>query len=555
MQELARGLQRIDGRSYKAYKELEGRRFDFPHFELVVDHVQADPFAAPSRMRGLVPTRYAALPEWAVRTPDRLRAARDFLVRSFHAACRSERDLAIDGGRQTVLDRSACLVTSEGVEFRFTVRLPAAGRRILGRQARGLLVDRLPRIVDRSVLPAEIDLEAMERHCRVVEDQVALRSALPEAGLVAFVANGSLLPRRSGVDDRPRAEAIAVESPPSLEHTLQTPNSGPVSGMGVPTGITLVVGGGFHGKSTLLRAIAAGVYDHIPGDGRERVVSDPTTAKIRAEDGRAVSGVDISAFIDRLPDDTPTESFSTQLASGSTSQAAALVEALETGASLLLLDEDTSATNFMIRDRRMQALVPRESEPITPFVDRVPELRDRLGISTVLVMGGSGDYFDHADTVIQMDSFKPRDLTEQTRAIAKTHHTGRLEEHTVGLELPRPRKLAPGSLNPERKPGRTRIQARGLDTLVFGRTEVDLRAVDQLEHASQVRAIGWIMVQLAGQQPPKVDPRPLIEEMCRRLTEGDWHWLTGRPDGDLVVPRPHEVMAALNRLRGVEFAD
>jgi predicted ABC-class ATPase len=553
MQGLASSLQRIDGRSYKAYRDLEGSSFAFPDFRLVVDHVQGDPFAAPSRLRVMVPAQRAALPSSALSTAERRRATRDFLARRFHNAGRAEPDIVIDVGGQTVLDRSACLITADGVELRFTVRLPAAGRRILGRQARRLLVDRLPPIVAQSALADNLDLVALDRHCRVVEDQVALRQALREAGLVAFVANGSVLPRRSGVDDRPLADSIVFSAPPSLEVTMDAPNAGAVTGLGVPGGITLVVGGGFHGKSTLLRAFESGVYDHVPGDGREHVVSESSAVKIRAEDGRAVTGVDISSFIDLLPDNTPTHSFSTELASGSTSQAAALVEALEAGATLLLLDEDTSATNFMIRDRRMQALVAKESEPITPFVDRVRELRDRVGVSTVLVMGGSGDYFDHADTVIQMDSYLPRDVTAQAQTIAGAHQTGRLEERSTELELPRARILSPHTLKPERKPGRTRIQARGVDTLVFGRSEVDLRAVEQFEHPSQVRVVGWIMAHLAGQSSSAIDPCPLIEEMLQRIAGGDWKWPSGRPDGDLALPRIHEVMAALNRLRGVEF--
>jgi predicted ABC-class ATPase len=227
--------------------------------------------------------------------------------------------------------------------------------------------------------------------------------------------------------------------------------------------------------------------------------------------------------------------------------------AVEAGASTLLLDEDTSATNFMIRDQRMQTLVHTSQEPITPFVDRIRELRDQLQISTVLVMGGSGDYFDHADTVIQMDAYRPVDVTDRVRSIARNHPTGRLEEYSTELQPRRPRLLSPSTLDPERKPGRVRIQARRRDTLVFGRGEIDLRAVEQLPDASQLRAIGWILVRLwrCGRDP--LEPVPSIVETLDRISNGDWDVLTGRPDGDLALPRVHEVMAALNRLRGVEF--
>jgi len=549
MESLARTLEHIDGRGYKAYKEIQGKRFRFDGFDLVVDHVQGDPYAAPSRLRARLPLDVAALPESALASPARRRATRDFLARAFRAAARSEPEIAIDAGAQTVLDRSACLVDSEFLELRFTVDLPGAGRRILGLKARSLMCDRLPQIIAAATLGSELDLEALERHAAVVEDQEALRAALADAGLVAFVGNGASLPRRSGIDDRPLDEPVVFESPPSLEVGLQTPNAGEVRGMGIPRGITLIVGGGFHGKSTLLRAAESGIWDHVPGDGREHVVADPAAVKIRAEDGRAVHAVDISAFISHLPGDRGTTSFSTDLASGSTSQAAALVEALETEASVLLLDEDTSATNFMIRDERMQALVAKESEPITPFVDRIRELRDELGVSTILVMGGSGDYFDHADTVIQMDAYLPRDVTAEAREIATSHTTGRRDERDSELTATNPRRLDPRSLRPERRPGRWKIGARGVDTLIFGRSDVDLRAVEQLEDPSQIRVIGWLMGRLSEERGGSVEPQPRIDEMIERLSRGDWDWLTDRPDGDLALPRRHEVMAALNRLR------
>jgi len=554
MRDLEAILHRIDGRGYKAYKEIEGRRFRFENFDLLVEHVQGDPYAAASKLRALVPAKIAALPASALASPARRRATRDFLARTFRVAAGPHREITIDAGRQTVLNRSACLIDAEAVELRFTVDLPGAGRRILGRKAASLLVDLLPGIINNSALASNLDLEGLEHHAATVEDQEAARTALTDAGLVAFVANGAVLPRRSGIDDRPLSDGVKFLSPPSLEVTIETPNAGPVRGMGIPHGITLIVGGGFHGKSTVLRAVEAGIWDHIPGDGRELVVSDPDVIKIRAEDGRAVHAVDISDFISHLPGGRGTSSFTTDLASGSTSQAASLVEALEAGATALLLDEDTSATNFMIRDRRMQALVAKASEPITPFVDRIRELRDELGVSTLLVMGGSGDYFDHADVVIQMADYLPRDVTIDARRIAADLATGREEEREVELlEPPEPRRLLSSSLNPERRPGRWKIQARGLDILVFGRSDIDVRALEQLQDPSQLRAVGWILGRLSEWREVEIEPLALIEDMLARLRAGDWDWLTGYPDGDLATPRAHEVMAALNRLRGARF--
>ncbi len=552
MERLRAKLLGLDGRNYKAYKDILGWNVEFDRFNLRIDHVQGDPYAAPSRLRIFVPLTEAGVPEKALEGAARRRATRDFLARSFRRAARPERDLSIDAGGQTVLERTACLLTGSDIELRFRLELPGRGRRIMGRRAAELLCSVLPQIVERALMAPGLDLEALERHCNVVEDQEALRAQLADHDLLAFLADGSSLPRRSGIDDRPAQDAILLTSPDSLRVTLSSPNSGEISGLGIPLGITLIVGGGFHGKSTLLKALESGIYDHIPDDGREYVVSESSAVKIRAEDGRSVAGVDISDFIGSLPGGRTTMSFSTDLASGSTSQAATLVEALEVGAQTIFLDEDTSATNFMIRDQRMQALVAKTSEPITPFLDRVGELRDVLDVSTVLVMGGSGDYFDHADTIIQMDAYNPRDVTGEAHTIARNHPTGRAEEHAEPLTQPQNRLLVPTSIRAERKPGIVKIGVRGLDTLIVGRTDIDLRAVEQLVDPCQLRSVGWILADLSKAGSAAIDP---VSEI-RRLDELEgmqWDSLTGHPDGDLALPRVAEVMAALNRLRGVRL--
>ncbi|HYW92931.1 MAG TPA: ABC-ATPase domain-containing protein [Gammaproteobacteria bacterium] len=549
MSDLHDTLLGIDGRGYKAYREITGAH-RFPRFRLLVDHVQADPFAAPSRLRAIVGPDAADLPEDVWRSRPRMRAARDFIARAFRSAAHGEPALQIDAGGQTVLERSAVLLTEQGVELRFTAVLPARGRRIRGRAAAELLCRRLPEVVARAAEARNLDCDALRRHCRGVEDQVALREALAGRDLVAFVADDAVLPRRSGVDDRPLPEAITFRTPDRLRVSLETPNAGTVTGMGIPRGITLIAGGGFHGKSTLLSAVQQGVYDHLPGDGRDRVVTVDNAVKIRAEDGRAVHGVDLSPYINHLPYGKPTSSFTTELASGSTSQAASLQEALEAGAATLLVDEDTSATNFMIRDERMQALVAKEHEPITPFVDRVRQLRDVLGVSTVLVMGGSGDYFDCADCVIQMQDYRPLDATQRAREIASTHLTGRREESGEPLARPSPRVLDATSLDPTRGKGKRKVQARGRDTLLFGRDTIDLRAVEQLVDSSQLRAIGMVLARMAEAGGQIVDPAAWI---ARCLERGDWSRIAFRPDGDLAAPRTFEVLAALNRLRSVRF--
>lgn len=553
MERLRTELLGLDGRNYKAYKDIQGWNGDFERFTLRIDHVQGDPFAAPSRLRAFVPLGEAGLPESSMTGTARTRATRDFLARSFRREARSERDFSIEAGGQTVLERTACLLTDTSIELRFRLELPGRGRRIMGRRAAELLCSDLPGMIERSLMRPGLDLEALEHHCAVVEDQQALRAQLADHNLLAFLGDGSSLPRASGIDDRPAKDAVLLTSPESLRVKLSTPNFGEISGIGIPRGITLIVGGGFHGKSTVLKALETGVYDHIPGDGREYVVSEPSAVKIRAEDGRAVSSVDISDFIGSLPGGRTTDSFSTNLASGSTSQAATLVEALEGGANTIFLDEDTSATNFMIRDHRMQALVAKSSEPITPFLDRIRELRDAIGVSTVLVMGGSGDYFDHADSVIQMDAYRPLDVTAEAHSIAKNIRTGRSEEHSDPLRQPPRRRLDPTSIKPDRRPGVPKIGVRGLNTLIIGKTDIDLRAVEQLVDPCQLRSIGWILVHLSRTGSGPVEPIPFIQELLDKLRGTEWDTVTGHPDGDLALPRRAEVIAALNRLRGIRM--
>lgn len=291
------------------------------------------------------------------------------------------------------------------------VGFPANGRTVNSGELIKILFDFLPVCVKASLFYRNLDARKLEQVRALAEDQTFIRKELATRNLTAFVANGAVLPRESGVSPLPMKDGISFVSPDSMAVTLHLPNHGPLTGMGIPCGITLIVGGGYHGKSTLLEALELGVYNHIAGDGREYVITRDDAVKIRAEDGRSIKHTDISFFINDLPNHKDTHSFYSEDASGSTSQAANVIEALETGSHLLLIDEDTSATNFMIRDELMQRVVNRNQEPITPFIERVQWLSDTQGISSILVAGSSGSYFHVADTILQMDHYKPVDIT------------------------------------------------------------------------------------------------------------------------------------------------
>ncbi|EGQ9060656.1 ABC-ATPase domain-containing protein [Vibrio parahaemolyticus] len=547
MDQLTATLKKIEKQNYRAYQQIKGQ-YDFTDFTLFIDHVQGDPYASASRFRATRAWSLTGL-EWLKdESPVFQRAARDFIARSFEQFAKQENTVSIALNGQTVLDSTAVLFTEEGIELRFRVNLPAEGRSVLGKKANNILTFHLPKFIRRATLERELDKEAMVKHCQVVEDQSALREQLEAHNLVAFVANGSVLPRIAGNCDLPMKEAVEFTAPESLQVTLHAPNKGYVTGLGIPKGITLIVGGGFHGKSTLLNAIERSIYDHIPGDGREYIVTDQKAMKIRAEDGRCVHHLNLSNYINHLPMGKDTADFSTQDASGSTSQAAWLQESIEAGATSLLIDEDTSATNFMIRDERMQALVAKGDEPITPLVDRIGQLRDELDISTIIVMGGSGDYLDVANTVIQMHDYQAVDVTEKAKQVIAQHPTQRHNESEESLQTFRPRALNRVALMNILTDGKFRVSAKGKDSLRFGKEFTDLSALEQIESADEVNAIGWLWFQLAQLPGWCNNPAKDIEEML----SGEWHASLPK-QGDLAKPRTLDVMAALNRMRKSQF--
>ena len=547
MDVLTAKLKKLEKQNYRAYQQIKGE-YDFGDYNLYIDYVQSDPFASASRLRATRAWSLTGLAWLKDKSPAYQMAARDFIARSFSEFAKQENSVTIHITGQTVMDSTAVLFTEHGIELRFRMSLPAEGRDILAKKALNTLTFHMPKFIRKATNARELDIEALTHHCETIEDQEALRSQLDEKNLVAFVANGSVLPRIAGNCDLPMKDAVAFQSPKELETILLAPNKGEVLGMGIPKGITLIVGGGFHGKSTLLTAIERSIYNHIPGDGREGIVADVNAMKIRAEDGRCVHNLNLSNYINHLPLGRDTRDFSTQDASGSTSQAAWLQESIEAGASTLLIDEDTSATNFMIRDERMQALVSKGDEPITPLVDRIGQLRDEMGISSLVVMGGSGDYLDVADTVIQMHDFQPTDVTEKAQQVIALHPTERKNECETPLENIAPRSLNCMALQTILAEGKFRVSAKGTDSLRFGKEFTDLSALEQIESPSEVNAIGWLWFQLA--QMPGWSKNPAKD--FEAFLNDNWH--ENMPNhGDLAKPRILDAMAALNRMRKAKF--
>ena len=587
-QDLRRAIRAIDRRGYPACKMLAGAyRFDL--FTLVIDHVQGDPFAAPSSLHVEVAHEQAGFPRELRATRRQRIALADCLTRQFAAAFDRTSFKAKGSGKsgllatthcgQEVLERSACEVGVDAVVARFHAGFPAFGRSVNAEGLELMLLDLLPRCVERALFYRSLNAERVAQAVHLAEDQEALREMLRAEGLVAFVADGAVLPRASGVSDKPLRDAVPFASPETLRRTFELPYAGAVSGMALPQGVTLIVGGGYHGKSTLLEALQAGVYDHVAGDGREFVVADATAVKLRAEDGRAVRDADISLFVSDLPNGADTTRFSTLDASGSTSQAAAVVEGLEAGTRLFLVDEDTSATNFMVRDALMQKVVAREKEPITSFVERVRDLYEQAGVSTVLVAGSSGAFFAVADRVIQMDCYRALDITERVRKVCAEHAAeagdagaAAAGSGALGAVAPaRPfrmphfdRVLPPlrsaaddrGSRRHGRAAGgkreRMKVKARGRDTVTLGRTDVDVRYLEQIADAEQTTALAYlarhVLEEAAGGTRTIAEAVSLADAL---LDERGWQPFCGPyvPCG-LARPRPQELAAVLNRYRG-----
>ena len=542
-------LRSIDHKSYPAYKSLRGS-YRFADYVLSIDHVQGDPFAAPSHVRVTVDAKAAAFPEYAMKNTRTRTALADELLRTFAAQINHFAFKAKGSGKsglisvthcgQEILTRTACEVNEKEITARFAVGFPANGRTINARELEKILFTYLPECVKHSFYYKNLDARRIRDAVELAEDQQAVRDQLKEQGLVAFVADDAVLPRESGISSRPMKQSVAFTSPESLRVTMQLPHRGAVTGMGIPKGITLIVGGGYHGKSTLLTALELGVYNHIAGDGREFVITDETALKLRSEDGRFIKDVDISMFINDLPNGKDTHHFSTEDASGSTSQAAGIVEGMEAGSRLFLLDEDTSATNFMIRDKVMARLVSDEKEPITTLLRHIRGIYRTLGISFVIVVGSSGDYLSVADFVLQMDHYKVKDVTKEAKSICEEN------EITVPAFS---RKLKPV------KPGRRKIKSMGTDTVLIDREAIDVRYLEQLSENGQTTALAHMMSWILDNVKAEEDIQHIIERMYTIIEKRGMEAIipASCSGGHPVLPRKQELYACLSRYRSAKI--
>ena len=557
-------LHALDGRSYAAYKAIVGRYRAPAGWFLHIDRVQADPYAPPTRIHVDVPTDLHGLELLdeadLLADVDRRLAVGDFLTRELHAGFRGTA-LSIASPGQEILQRSSIILrpdekkegTGWTLEVRARLALPAQGRSIQGHEASRIVGRDLVRELEEAMDLTGERGDRLVHHVATLEDHRALTATVARNGWVAFLADGSVLPRRSGVSDDPLDGGVPLQAPESMAATVELPHAGTVRGTVVEAGVNVIVGGGYHGKSTLLSAIERGVYPHVPGDGRELVATVPDAVKVRAADGRAVTGVDLTPFISHLPAGRDTASFTTRNASGSTSQAASIIDAVEAGSTVLLLDEDTSATNLLIRDSRMRELVAADREPITPLVDRIAALFRRRGVSTVMVMGGSGDYLDVADRVLLMDAYHLRDVTEQARRVVADQPRPLTELEDFAA----PRQRVPEPAPPRTRRGPVRTRAQGTSTLVLDREDIDISDVGGVTDPGQAEAIAYALRALLEQRFDGVSPlRECLDDLEALLDEEGLDALTDERERPafLVRPRMVDVAAAVSRYRKLELA-
>lgn len=558
IQDLKQQIKKIDGKSYGMYKTIKGM-YKEKNYIIAIDHVQGDPFATPSRIRLIIPKETHGFPVKLHQEKVTKLALEDYILRIINQKLYevSKRAGSGNSGKiqscscgQEILERIAVVFEkNEDLTIRLIVGLPARGRTILGREFEKIINNTIPELVNEALIYQHLDKNKIEKSVHLAIDQKIMREMIKAREYVAFIANGSILPRANGISQKPLKDAIPFTSPKTMEIELELPYYGKIKGMGIKKGVSLIVGGGYHGKSTLLQAIQLGVYNHIAGDGREYVVTDHTALKIRAEDGRCIKNCDISLFINHLPNGKNTTNFSTDNASGSTSQAANIIEGIAGGSKTFLIDEDTSATNFMIRDNLMSKLIKEEEEPITPFIQRVREIYEKLGISTIIVVGSSGTYLSKADTIIQMKAYQAYDITEKAKVISK--ELAENVENKVIVHKPKTEHYIKSSDLKKTEKG-IKIKTIGTDSLIINKETIDVRYQEQIISNEQLIGIGYFVKKLLENNNQTTELYGELRKLYNKIENEGMMAIVqeGYSIGTPALPRIHEVLQTVYRYRG-----
>ena len=566
-QTLKEKIESLNGRDYGACQSLKGQ-YEFPKkIRLIIHRIPKDPYAPPHTgiYRVQVERKNSDIINFKTDSKITQIAFSDFLARNFFNACKKISKgsrgtgfsgvITIEKPGQCILQRNSVTINKDIIEVRCFLGIPAKGRKIQSKITEEMFLSELPEIIEASLFKKNVNIENLNNHIHTAVDSEFLRRKLDRRGLIAFIANNSSLPRESGTSDLPmnHQEVVPFLSPPSLEVELKLPHAGCIKGMGIPKGITLITGGGYHGKSTLLDTLEFGVYNHIPGDGREQCVSIPNAVKTRAYSGRNIIKTDISLFIKNLPLKKDTTSFSSNNASGSTSQAASIIEAIEIGAEVLLMDEDTCATNFMNRDKKMQQLIKKEDEPITAYIDKVSQLYADDKVSTVLVLGGVGDYFDVSNLVIQMKNYMPIDVTKEAHKISTTVFNGREKEDEGYIFKVTDRIPIAESIISQNHNGKVSMFAKEINKVHFGKDNIDLTDMEQIVELSQTKAISYTLEYSKKYMNNENTLREVVDKVVSDIEEFGIDVISKNISGNFASFRKFELAFTFNRLKSFDI--
>ena len=559
-------LSELDGQPFAEYQQMVGD-FDFARYVIKCAKIDLEGDDALTPVFTIrIPQTVAEIPEYLFDSPVRRTAMEDLLLRKLSANIErianydhngiARRHILVASPNQKILPRNALTLTKEYIEVRLEVALPVQNvivdgeptASVAGELAQQIFFEDLPEVVGNSLLYCNIDTEEADRFVNNMEDTDRLRQHLGASGQVSFVADGALVTRVTG-EDEPDYERLApIEIDESLLEEVEVPHAGSVRGLGIPNGLTLILGESNSGRVDLMDAISQGIYNHIPGDGREQVVTVADAVNIRSEVGRSIQQVDISAFAIDLADGGNPASYTTKSAGSFTSQAASTVEALEAGARVLLFDEHSSSSTFLSSDTRVASLLGESSR--NTLAARARQMVDELGIS--LIVAGSSlvaEFIPIADKILKVENFKVVDITDEAKALDIVPSTVVDSSVNLASMLSRSRWVMPSSIDPSIGREDLVIEVDDADYLQFGRSIIELEAIKQIADADQARAIGYVLYYAKLRYMDEGYPiREILDLVDRDLSNEGLNALARDLRGDLARPRRYEVAAALNRL-------
>ena len=572
MKALYQKIRVFDGKSYGLYRSLADKAWDFGDFTLEFLHVQGDPFAPASRILVTAPLQTLGYGgEWSS-TFERKLAISDYLLRKLSENVKErfpDKNAAIEVETPgpEMLVRNALWVDNGTLRASLAVHLPGEGRKIQAELAAEILTMTLPDLLSASLYRTPENQAGIEKSFQTLETRRAILEELPKRGLVAFVPDGAVLPRESGLSERPLSGAVPFKTPEELAVTFDIGGK-MLRGMGIPKGVTIITGGAYHGKSTLLEALVRSVYPHVPGDGREGIVVEESAFRVGVEDGRYVRGTDLSCMVRDLPGGVSTKSFSTEKASGSTSEAANLLEAMEMGSKTFLIDEDSSAVNFLIRDRRVRALLGDDREPLIPLTDRIRSFVD-MGFSFILVAGACGDFLSLADNIVVMAEYKAEyakaeavtleadcsDGALKSAVTLEARSADRVHKLPDSISLPAPRIFEEfvKPLLPKVRPAsaverQVKVKLNGDSLLQVGQLTADISRAGLLVDKSQKLGTGYLALNLC-QNPEGLPLREMADKLCEKIRNVGFRNLPQGMSRYMSLPRAVDVVAALLRMR------